>query len=548
MNTAESTQMAPNLTHSATYRMCPAVVLVVFFAAANAGLTTHQKSLVCEKPPIQRMNKYWVGASTDAEMEETCISFLKEDAADWDIAMRYGWFLSDRGRYSEAEEVYKNCIEAVQCKLGKDSCRESILINDLVQKVYYKQKRFAEAERQLKEVLRISVRRTGTESLNVWDANESLAWHYFDQRKFDEALPYFVEAARIGVKDGRSELDAAQCYLMLRDYHGARPYCEMALRLAQSRFGTDSKIAADCADALACVYQNLGNNSGSELYRLQELRTRKMLHGERSVEAVRSLNRLGRLYTQCGRHAEAENVFLKGVQLANTLKEDDDLSQSLSNNLAQLYLSQGKIVESIKIMEQCLADLDKVGAVNNSIDIYFENNLAVAYTEAQQYEKAEKLLRACLAKRKDLFGPTHADVAVVLNNLGSVFEKTKRYAEAESFYSESIRINRLHENGLSLAASLHNFASLNCELGRLPESVALLEESVRIEEKIDMSQTALSLHNLASVYLELDRLADAETACQKAISIRKGVFGPSHSYTISSQELLKKILVASCRG
>ena len=144
------------------------------------------------------------------------------------------------------------------------------------------------------------------------------------------------------------------------------------------------------------------------------------------------------------------------------------------------------------------------------------NNLAVLYLAQGRYaEAAEALHKRALAIREKALGPDHADVALSLNNLAALYVAQGRYAEAEPLYKRSLAIQEkaLGPDHPDVGTSLNNLAGLYTAQGRYGEAEVLEKRSLAIQEKAlgpDHLDVGASLSNLAGLYLAQGRFAEAE--------------------------------------
>ena len=108
------------------------------------------------------------------------------------------------------------------------------------------------------------------------------------------------------------------------------------------------------------------------------------------------------------------------------------------------------------------------------------NNLAVLYLAQGRYAEAEPLHKRALAIREKALGPDHADVAQSLNNLAALYVAQGRYAEAEPLYKRALAIDekslgwREHQGAPNMEIVYH-YTDTSCVAvdtrGRLPRSV-----------------------------------------------------------------------------
>jgi len=90
------------------------------------------------------------------------------------------------------------------------------------------------------------------------------------------------------------------------------------------------------------------------------------------------------------------------------------------------------------------------------------NNLALLYVAQGKYAAAEPLYQRSLAIMEKALGPEHPNVATSLNNLAELFRGQAKYAEAEPLYQRSLAIREkaLGPEHPNVATSLNDLALL----------------------------------------------------------------------------------------
>src|SRR5712664_367812 len=131
-------------------------------------------------------------------------------------------------------------------------------------------------------------------------------------------------------------------------------------------------------------------------------------------------NRAGYQAYKEGRYIEAQNYFLAALGRAEQFGEGDPRLITALNNLAGLYVGQGK------------------------------------------YSAAEPLYQHALSIRKEFSGTEDTEVASILSNLGVLYIDEGRYSEAESLYKRALEIReRVREpEDTHWASLLSNFGTL----------------------------------------------------------------------------------------
>jgi tetratricopeptide (TPR) repeat protein len=112
------------------------------------------------------------------------------------------------------------------------------------------------------------------------------------------------------------------------------------------------------------------------------------------------------------------------------------------NNLAALYLSQGRYADAEPLYKRSLAIREKALGPNHPDVAGSLNNLADLYGLQGRYAEAELIQKRSLAIKEKAFGPDHPDVALSLNNLGGCSGGKVVMPKPSSCTSERWRLER----------------------------------------------------------------------------------------------------------
>jgi Flp pilus assembly protein TadD len=260
-----------------------------------------------------------------------------------------------------------------------------------------------------------------------------------------------------------------------------------------------------------------------------------------------SLNQLALLYLTQGKYNETEPLFLRSLSiLENQLgKNNPDVATSL-NNLAGLYLDQGKYKEATHLYLKSLSILENQLGENDPDVAQSLNNLAFLYNAQGKYNEAESLMARSLSILEKQLGENHPDVAQSLNNLAFLYNAQEKYNEAEPLFlrSLSIREKQLEENHPDITQSLNNLAFLYNAQGKYNEAEAFIMRSFSILENQlgeNYPNVATSLNNLAGLYLTQKKYNKAETLFLKSLSILENQLGENHPQVAISLNNLAEI-------
>lgn len=86
------------------------------------------------------------------------------------------------------------------------------------------------------------------------------------------------------------------------------------------------------------------------------------------------------------------------------------------------------------------------------------NNLAMIYVRQGRYAEAEPLLKRALAIQEKALGPDHPDVSNSLNNLATLYAGQGRYADADPLFKRALAI---HEKALGRTTGTSPRASMS---------------------------------------------------------------------------------------
>ena len=92
------------------------------------------------------------------------------------------------------------------------------------------------------------------------------------------------------------------------------------------------------------------------------------------------------------------------------------------NNLAFLYSSQWKYIESEQLYLECYKLRKEILGNNHPDTLTTMNNLAELYSKQGKYLESEELLIECLKLRKEMLGESHPDTLKTMNNLSELCE------------------------------------------------------------------------------------------------------------------------------
>ncbi|KAI9890869.1 MAG: hypothetical protein M1814_003508 [Vezdaea aestivalis] len=253
----------------------------------------------------------------------------------------------------------------------------------------------------------------------------------------------------------------------------------------------------------------------------------RKLGPDNSTELLASFNKLGNLYLDQGRLAEAEAMFTRALAgFEKALGQDHTSTLNTVNNLGNLYQKQGRLAEAEAKYTRALAGFEKALGPNHTSTLNTVNNLGNLYQEQGRLAEAEAKYTRALAEFEKAPGPDHTSALKIVNNLGNLYQKQGRLAEAEAMYTRAISgyekaLGRDHTSTLETVYNLGNLFYKNQD--RLADAEAMYTRALSGYEKAlgrDHTSTLAVILNLGVLCLDQDRQAEADTDAKAEAEVK----------------------------
>lgn len=226
--------------------------------------------------------------------------------------------------------------------------------------------------------------------------------------------------------------------------------------------------------------------------------------------------------------------------LENTLGPDHPEVATNLNDLAVIFVEQGKYKEAEPLFTQAVSILENV--VEQPDDRYLADpltNLAECYYSQGKYKEAEPLYNRVLEIRKNKLPTNNSDVAKSLYNLAWLYLKQGNYNGAEQRFNESLDIGQADPDLLlDTTLSLSGLGELYRERGKYADADRYLAEVRQIHEGLFAGNKKLigwkeqlnadDSEKLGELYLDEGKYADAEQQFNAALRYWKNPLRESH--------------------
>ncbi len=229
------------------------------------------------------------------------------------------------------------------------------------------------------------------------------------------------------------------------------------------------------------------------------------------LSLISACNSLGVLYSEQGKMAEAEALFLRALaRFEKALGPDHKFTLDTVHNLGALYSQQDKMKEAETMYLRALAGKEKAWGSNHTSTLDTTNNLGILYSDQGKMAEAETMYLRALAGKEKAWGPDHTTTLSTVNNLGGLYSKQDKMGEAEAMY-------------------LRALAGFEEAWG--PDHTATLD----------------MVNNLGVLYKDQGKMAEAEAMHLRALAGFEKAWGPDHTSTLNTANNLESCIQIKAR-
>ncbi|MFY0607779.1 MAG: CHAT domain-containing protein [Cyclobacteriaceae bacterium] len=319
---------------------------------------------------------------------------------------------------------------------------------------------------------------------------ESDADKLFDEGKFDRALEYYQEAAKLAQAKSpglyaKYNLQIARCFLGNAEIERAIAQAnrtlsyisdvipsetdltvdgllvvgEANLKLGRNDLAldalnkaeatlqdTESLIAAACYNDLGVIYWNNQNKETSSAYHQQALDIRKASLDKNDVLLADSYLNLGLIYL-------GDNFLKAIINFNNALKiyqnaygRNHPQVALCYSNLAFANSSESNFTEALTYLESTLAIWESNFEGDHPNKAFTKSNMGRILSEQGNYDQALVLHEDALQQYIRLYGDKHPEVANTYYLIGTVQNEKSNYKEAILSFQRSIYSNLIEQN------------------------------------------------------------------------------------------------------
>ncbi|XP_039114625.1 uncharacterized protein LOC120249973 isoform X2 [Dioscorea cayenensis subsp. rotundata] len=194
-----------------------------------------------------------------------------------------------------------------------------------------------------------------------------------------------------------------------------------------------------------------------------------------------------------------------------------------TDNGRELFL-KGKLDEAEKYFLAALEEAKEGFGTRDPHVASSCNNLAELYRVRKAFEKAEPLYLEAINILEESFGTDDIRVGAAFHNLGQFYLAQRKLDQAHACYERALKIKGrvLGYGHTDYANTMYHLGTVLHLQGKEKDSVALVQESIRILEEIGQGETTTCVRRmryLSQMLLKSNRLVEAENLQRKILHI-----------------------------
>jgi len=263
------------------------------------------------------------------------------------------------------------------------------------------------------------------------------------------------------------------------------------------------------------------------------------------------LNQLGSLQTHLGDYDQAEQAYLRSLDIKRRAKRPHPLAVAVSLlNLGDLYVIKGDYARAEPLLQQARELREKALGADHPDVAPCLASLGRLKMFTGDYRSAETLNERALAMSEQNLGPDHGRVAVCLDNLSEIRKHLGDLPDAEALARRALAIREKSPRPETplLARNLNNLAAIYAAMGKYGQAESFYKRALEVYEKsIGMQHPAAAqaMSNLAGLYMTLGNYPRSEQLQRQALGILEKTYGTYHPRVAWAVEKMGGLYAAS---
>jgi tetratricopeptide (TPR) repeat protein len=312
---------------------------------------------------------------------------------------------------------------------------------------------------------------------------------------------------------------------------------EASNRLATEDLSAQPEVKAELQRIIGSSYLSLGQYDLAEQNLRPALEAESRMYGEDSVETLKTLVAMGKLWTNRGAYTEADKLYKRRLSILRAEQRRGAISAdyviSALNDFALLRRAQGDSKEAETLLREALALAPQSSPESKNENGVIEAVLALTLADQGKFHEAEKIVRDKIAAIRQQTKDVTPELCANLTGLGSFLIEQAEFAEAEENLREAETIYRklFNRSYMPLGDNLRLQAQAAYSTQQYTEAETQINEALEIyrttsNQKYINYPTAILVQGL--IYSRTGRTEEAEKLLRQAVQIRSENLPETH--------------------
>ena len=238
-------------------------------------------------------------------------------------------------------------------------------------------------------------------------------------------------------------------------------------------------------------------------------------------------------------YEEAENVYLRLIQISEETNGQNETTAKAYNCLGIVYDNLGDYDEALKYYNKALKIDKEVFGEEHPYTAMSYLNIGGTYYKLGEYNDALKHYNKALKIKKEVFGQKHISTASCYLNMGMVYDDLGEYYNALKYHNKAIEIYKevLEENNLNIATYYNSIGIVYQNLKKYDKALESHNKALEIREEVlgeKHPYTAMSYNNIGTLYMNIEDYDKALKCYDRALKINEKALGEKHPDTAIS--------------
>jgi tetratricopeptide (TPR) repeat protein len=213
--------------------------------------------------------------------------------------------------------------------------------------------------------------------------------------------------------------------------------------------------------------------------------------------------------------------------------------------LARVFRDQGRYRAAEPLNRQAASTSQRfLGNDHETTFMAVQDLIFIFFCQGRQLI-AETHYRSLRRRALTVFGRKHDVTLLISFNMATVLANNGKLNESVILEREALEIlEKAWPGGSGAICSIGNLAVSLLSLNQLEEAERLLQDAVRLQEKLPLDEVAILDYKLqlARVWKRQDRYEESEKMHREVLRLLRSLLGPEHPYTLIAMECLTEVL------